>query len=88
MSKNNYLDGSGDQIFIPCINWIPGLVVDEIRKSADIRSLFEEYSGSDKIRKQRQNEWREILVILYPNWNDYQEGFEGLGSLFGGENNE
>jgi len=89
MSKNNYLDGSGDQIFISCINWIPGLVVEEIRKSAGtLGSLFENPSDSERIREQRRNEWKEILVILYPNWQDWQEGFEGLGSLFGSENNE
>lgn len=75
MSKNDYRDGSGDQIFIPCINWIPGLVVDQIK---NIKA-----SMSDEDRRDR--DWRVILVIMYPNWGDYQEGFEGLGSLFGSE---
>ena len=104
MSLNDYLDGEGLPTFISCINWIPGMVHQEIEtlpksteKEVNLGSLF----GTPKTNQMlseiwltqlrwRRNNWRTLLEILYPNHNDCDpdSGFEGLGSLFGSETNE
>ena len=97
MSRNNYLDQDGQPTLITCINWIPRLVEAQIKKLPDqpsefnLSDLFGDPESKDWDRRsnhQRGYEWRAILMILYPGWEDYASGFEGLGSLFGSENNE
>lgn len=95
--RNDYFTEDGQITFVPCINWIPGLIHKQIRslpaEESDFKlgDLFEDPESSDwdeRQRHQRNYEWRETLIMLSPNWSDWSSGFEGLGSLFGSEENE
>jgi hypothetical protein len=89
--RNNYFDEDGQITFVACINWIPGLIAEEIDSLPsppveELSDLFGDYHPNQR-HFQRKYEWRELLVALYPNWTDWSSGFEGLGSLFGSEEN-
>lgn len=95
--KNDYMNYDGRPVYITSLNWIPGLMVEEINNLPSeespltLGSLFSQPESDDWYARtihQRAYEWRQILEILYPGWDDHGDGFEGLGSLFGSENNE
>ena len=97
LSRNDYLNQDGQRVLITCLNWIPGLVEAQIKTLPEdpselrLGDLFGDPESTDwdkRERHQRRYAWREVLMMLYPQWEDYDTGFEGLGSLFGSENNE
>jgi hypothetical protein len=94
---NDYLNYEGERVYITCLNWIPGVIAHQIRELPNdpspltLGELFSEPESQDWDKRaihQRAYEWREILEILYPGWKDHGSGFEGLGSLFGSEEDE
>ena len=95
--RNDYFDEDGQITFVPCINWIPGYIYKQIKtlpkdpsdfKLADLFSDPESSSWDERMRHQRNYEWAETLKMIYPTWADWSSGFEGLGSLFGSEEDE
>ena len=57
-------------------------------KLADLFSDPDSTKWDERMTHQRNYEWRETLITLSPNWSDWSSGFEGLGSLFGSEEDE
>jgi len=91
---SSYQRHNGEPVFIACMNWVPGIIAKQIKYLPDEESpirladLFSEPDSKEwavRSTHQRNYEWRQILEILYPDWAEYEPGFEGLGSLFGSE---